>query len=169
MSRTTSICVVVLIMLMVAACGTTSEATATDCKTYVAETRDACLDMILRGLDVSCSKQLTVIGTVAAQADGSLFDVGDDKQNQAVADSVCSSYIGDLRKARAAKDAAMLPASEAAPQCTALAKQVDAHCLSTLGEAPLTNDCKSALGMMSMDGLPREQRCELAAGMLLKK
>ncbi|MDN5874061.1 MAG: hypothetical protein L0H29_06720 [Sinobacteraceae bacterium] len=171
MKPTTSICAAILMSSAITACGATDEvAAAAGCETYVAETRDACLDMILRGLDVSCSKQLIAIRIATAQAHGSLFNVGDDKQNQSVADFVCSSYLGDLREARAAKDAGMSPEGKAGPKCTALAEQIDSRCLSTLGEAPLADGCKSAVGMMAMGGgasqLPREQRCEMAARML---
>lgn len=170
MNRTILICAVTLMMLTITACGAVDNASAAGCKAYVAETRDACLDMIRRGLDVSCKQQITAIEIAMKQANGSLFDIGDGEANERAAQALCSSYLGDLHKARAAQNAKMLPKGDTGPKCAALAQQIKARCLARLGQAPLAGGCRAALTLMSMNGATapaqREQRCAMAAGML---
>lgn len=171
MKKITSTGAVLLMSLAIVACGFANEAAASGCKAYVEQTRNACLEMIRRGLDVSCKQQVLAIEMAMRQAQGNLFDAGSSGANQRVAESICSSHLHDLRAARAVNQASMLPKGAAGPHCSALAVQIDAGCLSKLGKAPLARGCKSAMTMMGSGvaaQVPREQRCQLAAGMLLQ-
>lgn len=134
-----------------------------NCKAYMAEVRNVCLDSITRGLDMSCDSQFIAVEMVQTQAAGALFDVGSDTSNAEVAESVCASYLKSLQKKRQRKDADMHADSGAWPTCTALAEKFDTACLRELGHQPIPDKCRSATRMLNaLKSQPAEDRCAQA-------
>lgn len=154
-------------LFSLAACGPDSAVTQASCGTLVTETRTTCMDMIRRGLDVSCSTYLGAIETAMDQASGNLFDVGD--ANQSTAGSFCSTYVDKLREDRDEHASSMHPQGEAGPRCTALAQRFEAHCMANLGKEPLPRECKNVVRTFAMAAsrqVSREKLCPLAGRQL---
>lgn len=128
------------LLLPLVACSVDDDAKQANCDALVTETRAACLDMISRGLDVSCNTYLGAVGTAMKQADGSLFDAGD--ANESTADSFCSTYVDKLREDRDEHADSMHGQDQAGPKCTALANRFETQCLADLGKEPLPGKCK---------------------------
>lgn len=134
-----------------------------NCDTLVAETGTACMDMISRGLDVSCNTYLGAVGMAMDQADGNLFDVGD--ANKDTANRFCATYVKKLRKDRKANNHTMLGKSEVGPECAALAERFDARCITGLGKEKLSGKCKNVARTFTMGAtgsMARGQLCTVA-------
>lgn len=154
------------LLLSLAACSTASDSQQANCDTLVTQTRAVCMDMIRRGLDVSCNTYLGAVGTAMDQASGNLFDVGD--ANQSTADSFCSTYVDMLREDRDEQADSMHAQDQAGPECTALAERFDTRCMANLGKAPLADGCRNIARTFAMGQLEQEQACSIA-GMQLSK
>lgn len=158
------------LLLTIAACSAADDAKQANCDTLVTETRATCMDMIRRGLDVSCNKYLIAIDTAMGQASGSLFDIGDD--NESTVHSFCSIYVGKLREDRNEHADSMQAKGQTAPECTALADRFDTSCMANLGKEPLPGKCTNVARTFAISSassrLPGGQMCSLA-GMQLPK
>lgn len=155
------------LLFSLAACGPDSEARRASCDTLVTETRATCMDMIRRGLDVSCNTYLGAIDTAMDQASGNLFDVGD--ANQSAAGSLCSTYIDKLREDRDKNAGSMRPKAEVGPKCAALAGRFETRCMANLGKEPLPGKCKNVARTFLMGAsrqIPREKLCLIAGRQL---
>lgn len=140
----------------------------TGCSEYVADVRSACLDSITRGLDVKCGTLFMRVETARKQAAGSLFNVGDDAANRKTADAVCANFQETLAENRAERNAAMSPAAQSGPNCTALAENFETTCLDKLGVGELPASCDTAVRFLNLfnSAAGREKVCELASGAL---
>ena len=155
------------LLLPMAACGAAPDSQQANCDTLVTDTRAACMDMIRRGLDVSCNTYLMAIGTAMDQASGNLFEVGD--ANQSAADSFCATYVDKLREDRDENADSMHPQDQTGPECSALAERFESRCMANLGKTALAGECKNAARAFAMSGrMPHEQMCSIA-GMQLPK
>lgn len=156
----------IYLLLPIAACSAADGAKQANCETLVEETKATCLDMIRRGLDVSCNTYLGAVATAMKQASGDLFDTGDATTDQSSADSFCSTYVGKLRKDRDAHADSMQAADAAGPKCTALADRFESHCLANLGSEPLPSGCKGVARSFMMRSAARpsaqQQLCTIA-------
>ena len=142
--------------------------TGGSCDAYVAAVRNVCMDSITRRLDVSCNNQLSSIDIVRQQAAGDLFQVGDEKANARVVESVCERYLEMLQDKRASKDATMDPKGSTGPKCTALAEQFGSMCMAGLGKDPLSDGCRNAARMLGIGAaMDTERRCALAQDQLM--
>lgn len=177
MTRYSSSTAILVATLALAGCGNPGKPAATDgssppaatatgttggqCNAYVAAIRDVCLDSITRKLDMSCNSELIALGVAQDQAAGNLFDVGSEKANAKVVESVCGKYLGSLQDKRKDKDAAMTAKDSAGPMCTTLATQFDAKCMANLGQEALSDQCRNAGRMLSaIRSLPAEDGCK---------
>ena len=95
------------------------------------------MDMIRRGLDVSCSTYLGAIGTAMDQASGNLFNVGD--ANQSAAGSLCATDVEKLREDRSQEHAVT---GQRRP-CSALAECFETRCMANFGEESLPGKCEN--------------------------
>ena len=158
------------LLLALAGCSSATDARQASCDTLVMQTRAVCLDMIRRGLDVSCNSYLGAVATAMKQADGSLFDVGE--ANVSAADSFCSTYVDKLRDDRDEHADSMQAKDQTGPECNALAERFDTRCMANLGKQALPGQCKN-VGRTFMMGatrkVPQEQLCSLAGMQLPEK
>lgn len=149
----------IYLLLSVAACSAADNAKQATCDTLVEETQSACMDMLRRGLNVSCGKYLMAVDMAMDQASGNLFDTGDD--NASTANSFCSVYVDKLRADRKKHDVSMHAQGQAGPKCTALADRFETQCIPNLGKEKLAGACKTittSFAMMNSKKLPQEKQ-----------
>lgn len=162
----------ICLLVLIAACSSDDNVELAACDTLVSETRTACLDMVGRGLDISCNTYLGAIDTAMEQAGGNLFDTGSAATDKSSAYAFCSTYVDKLRKDREAHADSMHAQEKSSSTCTALVDRFEEKCMANIGKEPLPGKCKNVARTFVMGAArqrPQEQLCSLAGMQLMKE